>query len=225
MGPEICVKQIVSARNDAVFGWHMGRYGGDSRDILKSESYGEGFHNQGRRGHRYFKFEDGRTERLTSKNIMRHVVGRANANDGNVQALLDLRYDAEAAIYAAVDYASQNITALKKRGFQVDNLNSSEKAKMMYASHHLGPGDVSDFILENISESHATTLLEAQINSTKAAELAKGAGNSYVAAHRHWLDGFIAEIITPKTFACDPDRIDRSRSLLEITKELKDAKK
>ncbi|TDV25010.1 LysM domain-containing protein [Paraburkholderia caballeronis] len=193
--------------------------------FLNQKATEKGFITKDVAGIDVFKFEDGRTERLTSKNIMRHVVGRANANDSNVQALLDLRYDAEAAIYTAVDYASQNITALKKRGFQVDCLNSSEKAKMMYASHHLGPGDVSDFILENISESHATTLLEAQIGSAKAAELAKGADNSYVAAHRHWLAGFIEEKITPKTFACDPDRIDRSRSLLKITKELKDAKK
>jgi hypothetical protein len=193
--------------------------------FLNQKATGSGFIAKDVAGADVFKFEDGKTEPLTSKNIMRHVVGRAHANDSNVQALLDLRYDAEAAIYTAVDYASQNITALKKRGFQIDSLNSSEKAKMMYASHHLGPGDVSDFILENISESHATTLLEAQIGSTKAAERANVEGNSYVAAHRHWLDGFIQEKITPKAFACDPDRIDRCRSLLEITKELKDGKK
>lgn len=193
--------------------------------FLNQKATENGFIAKDAAGNDVFKFQDGKTEALTSKNVMRRVVGRAQANDSNVQALLDLRYDAKTAIYTAVDYASQNIASLKKRGFQIDSLNSSEKAKMMYASHHLGPGDVSDFILENISESHATTLLEAQIGSAKSSERAKAEGNSYVTAHRHWLDGFVEEKITPKAFACDPSRIECSRSLLEITKKLKDGEK
>ena len=172
-----------------------------------------------------FNFSDGSSRPFTAKNLMRHVKGRANADDANVQALLDLRYDAECAIHTAVDYAGQNMSAIAKKGYPLDALNSSEKARVMYASHHLGPGDVVGFIEEGFSEEHAKELLIAQVGSARAQILAIAQNDRYVAAHRHWLNDFIEGKITPKAFACNAESVPAGRSLLEITADLKMGKK
>ena len=175
-------------------------------------------------GHAIFKFADGTTKPLTAKNLSSHVTARAQANDSNVQALLDLREDAECAIYTAVDYAKQNMDTLGKKGYPLSGLNSSEKAKLMYASHHLGPSDVQSFVDETIMEDHAKLLLVTQVGDARAKTLATAAGNLYVPAHRQWLNDFIEAKITPKAFACNQDTVPVARTLLEITAELKKGK-
>ncbi|MFP3599871.1 hypothetical protein, partial [Chryseobacterium sp. SIMBA_029] len=86
----------------------------------------------------------------------------------------------------------------------LDSLNSTDRAKLMYASHNLGPGDVASFVNEAITESHAKKLLIAQVGNARAATLAQSYEASYVSAHRHWLNDFIEQKIIPRAFACDP---------------------
>ena len=174
--------------------------------------------------HACFVFADGTTKRLTEKNLLKHVTGRAQADDAHVQALLDLRYDPECAIYTAVDYAKQNTSALQQLGYPLDSLASTDRAKLMYASHNLGPGDVAAFVGETIAEAHAKVLLNAQVGAAAAAALAKEHEESYVSAHRQWLNDFIEQKITPQAFACDPSSVPVGRCLLEITAALKGGK-
>lgn len=192
--------------------------------FLNGKAKGKGWIASDASGHAIFKFADGTTKPLIAKNLSAHVTGRAQANDSNVQALLDLREDAECAIYTAVDYAKQNMDTLAKKGYPLNGLNSSEKAKIMYASHHLGPSDVENFVDEAISEDHAKLLLVTQVGTTRAEALAKAADDLYVPAHRQWLNDFIEAKITPKAFACNQDAVPVARTLLEITAALKKGK-
>jgi hypothetical protein len=44
-----------------------------------------------------------------------------------LQKLLDLRFEAEFAIMASMDYARTNLNALRAKGYAIDDLNDTEK--------------------------------------------------------------------------------------------------
>ncbi len=150
-----------------------------------------------------------------------YLIGRASASDANLQALLDLRFEAEYAIHTAVDYGIQNLNALSAAGHQVAGLNDGEKAKIVYLAHHLGLADAKKFINEEISESHAKYLLENQVGVSAAAAKAVPFDDKYVPTHRDWLKVFIEEHITFEKFMCQKISSGPVRGVLEITKAIR----
>ncbi|HPV52368.1 MAG: LysM peptidoglycan-binding domain-containing protein [Smithellaceae bacterium] len=155
-----------------------------------------------------------------------YMAGRRTASDKNLQELLDMRYDPEHAIHAAVDYAVSNIKGLDKAGYPVNSLNDAEKAKIMYLSHHLGPGDAMCFIENTISEAKAKILLTRQFAANEkgraeAESRYQKAGNDWVKAHREWLKGFVENNIQITNFMCETEDAPVARDLLVITDDLK----
>ncbi|CAN7384916.1 LysM peptidoglycan-binding domain-containing protein [Trinickia sp. LjRoot230] len=157
---------------------------------------------------------------LNAVRLMKNVVARTQANDANIQALLDLRNDPECAIHTAVDYANGNAKSIERSGYALQSLNSTERAKVMYASHHLGLKDVLLFIQQNLPEERAERLLITQIGKVRA-EIIVNEHGSYVAAHRNWLNDFVEINIKPQLFSCDPSSMSPGRTLLEITSSLR----
>lgn len=158
-----------------------------------------------------------------------YVTGWARATDANLQALLDLRFEPEYAINAAVDYVLYNFVALRKAGYNVDGLSDGEKAKMGYLGHHLGPSDAKRYINERITEESAKHLLTQQVGEGAAAVLAKikdkkdGKGNdtySYQAAHRQWLNSYVNKKIVFQKFYC-ADKAPEIDDLLKICERIK----
>lgn len=176
-----------------------------------------------------FKLENGAfvTSKVTPKNLTisiaaqlsskPHLTGRAKASDGNLQKILDLRFEAEYAIHTAVDYAMQNLAMLKKNSFKLDTLNDGEKAKIAYLAHHLGPGDVKAFINDAMTADHAEYLLKAQVGADSAAKKADKNKNDYLAAHRAWLDDFINDRISTTKYMCKANDAPAVRTLLDTT--------
>ncbi|HWX01423.1 LysM peptidoglycan-binding domain-containing protein [Collimonas sp.] len=176
-----------------------------------------------------FKLENGSlvTPKLTPKkgtiSIARqlsskpYLTKRATASDGNLQKILDLRFEAEYAIHTAVDYAMQNLAMLKKEKFKLDALNDGEKAKIAYLAHHLGPTDVKAFINDTMTAAHAKYLLENQVGVDGAADKAEKSNDDYLLAHRTWLNGFINDRISIIKYMCKTDDAPKVRELLEIT--------
>ncbi|AMP05791.1 LysM peptidoglycan-binding domain-containing protein [Collimonas pratensis] len=146
-----------------------------------------------------------------------YVTGRATSSDGNLQTILDLRFQAEYAIQTAVDYAMQNLAMLKKAEFKIDSLNDGEKAKIAYLAHHLGPSDVKDFINNTMTATHAQYLLIAQVGEDSAADKAAENHNNYLTAHRTWLNDFINSRIEIVKYMCKTDAAPAVRALLEVT--------
>lgn len=145
-----------------------------------------------------------------------YITGRATSSDANLQKLLDLRFTAEYAINAAVDYGLQNIEGLKSSKFKVDTLKDSEKAKLVYLTHHLGLDDAKKFIRDTMTDNRAKYLLQQQVGEDNAETRADKAGN-YLKAHRDWLLGFIDKKIDLAEKSCDSTKITLPRPLLEIT--------
>ena len=117
------------------------------------------------------------------------------------KAWLNLRFEPEFIIMAAVDYGLYNLAQLQAAGYSVDTLNDAEKAKIFYLTHHLGLGDAKRFIRKTITEENAHKLLVAQIGAKKAAKSAKDYG-SYVEGHRVWLRKYIEDNIQLDKFYC-----------------------
>ncbi|EXU74654.1 LysM peptidoglycan-binding domain-containing protein [Erwinia mallotivora] len=118
-----------------------------------------------------------------------------------LQAWLNLRFEPEFIIMAAVDYGLYNLSQLQTAGYSVDRLNDAEKAKIFYLTHHLGLGDAKRFIRKIITEESAHKLLVAQVGAKKAAKSAKDNG-SYVEGHRTWLSEYIDRSIRLEKFFC-----------------------
>jgi murein DD-endopeptidase MepM/ murein hydrolase activator NlpD len=174
---------------------------------------------QGPKGN-MFQLSNGTSVSATRETLMKHVHSRATADDANIQSVLDMRFDPESAIYTAVDYALQNTEMLQNMGFQYNYLNDSDKAKIMYLTHHLGPKDVVLFIRNEISEVSAKHSFTLQVGATTAARFAKDNDEEYKKGQRDGLNGFINGHITNKVFSCDPSSIPEGRSLLDITDDL-----
>jgi LysM domain. len=118
-----------------------------------------------------------------------------------VQTWLNLRFNPEYAIMAAVDYGVANLAALKNDGYNIDGLNDAEKAKIIYLTHHLGLANARRFIKNEITEESACELLKAQVGLKSATIKIKKHGGS-VKAHRLWLEKYINDNITIFTFYC-----------------------
>ncbi|ABP58870.1 LysM peptidoglycan-binding domain-containing protein [Enterobacter sp. 638] len=119
-----------------------------------------------------------------------------------LQAWLNLRFEPEFIIMAAVDYGLYNLAQLQAAGYSVDTLNDAAKAKIFYLAHHLGLGDAKRFIRKTITEENAHKLLVAQIGAKKAATKASKNSNSYVKGHRMWLSEYIDRNIRLEKFYC-----------------------
>jgi hypothetical protein len=150
-----------------------------------------------------------------------HLTGRASASDKNLQKLLDLRFDAEFAIHAAVDYGMQNLAALKSAGFKLDALNDGEKAKVVYLAHHLGLADSQHFINDTMTSAHAQYLLENQVGKASAQTKAEVFKGDYLAAHRKWLKDFVDNNITLPERMCESSAAPAVRDLISITKAIR----
>lgn len=116
-------------------------------------------------------------------------------------ALLDLRYDPEASIQAAADFAKGNLSALSADGLVPRGASNETLAKMAYLAHHLGIGDAARFLGGGISEARARMLLEAQIGPDAAEARIAEAGGSCAGAHRLWLTDYIDRKIDPARFS------------------------
>jgi hypothetical protein len=172
------------------------------------------------------------------------ITARRTAADGNLQKLLDLREQAEYAIMAAMDYAKANLDSLGAKGYDIAGLNDTEKARIMYLTHHLGLGDAVHFIQnmnpqedrfkklpngkKKLTQNGAKKLLIAQIGKDRAEDkYVKARDGSRVLGHRMWLDEFVNGAITPSKFTCAGDRLDTfknqeiSGKLELIVKDLK----
>lgn len=150
-----------------------------------------------------------------------NMVGRAMASDANLQTLLDLRFKAEFAIHAAVDYGLQNMKALSSAGYKTNSLSDAEKAKIVYLCHHLGVADAKHFIDDTMTEAHAKYLLEQQLGKSTAAEKANGKQDKYLEAHREWLAGYIDGRIALRYFNCSTFSSDSDNSLFDILLNVK----
>jgi hypothetical protein len=150
-------------------------------------------------------------------NTSSYLSGRATAKDANLQKLLDLRFKADFAIHTAVDYGIQNLKGLEARGIQTSTLPDSEKAKIVYLTHHLGLGDAVEFIQRSMSAKKAQHLYEQQVGATAAKSEAEEFGGDYVAAHRSWLQGFIDNKIKITEKMCDSSSMAAPRNLIAIT--------
>jgi hypothetical protein len=108
---------------------------------------------------------------------------------------------------------------LRTRGYAIDGLNDTEKARIMYLCHHLGLADAVHFIQNTIPEADvvvtnkkgkkvvkqngAERLLTGQIAKEKAfKEFVNPNDGSWVEGHRAWLEDFMNRAITPSAFAC-----------------------
>ncbi len=120
----------------------------------------------------------------------------------SIQAWLNLRFEPEFIIMAAVDYGLNNLTQLQTMGYSVNALNDADKAKLFYLTHHLGLKDARLFINDAIEEDDAKKLLVAQVGVENAADRAFKNSNSYVKGHRTWLCEYIDNNIKLDKFYC-----------------------
>ena len=114
-------------------------------------------------------------------------------------SLLALRYDATASINSIADYARSNIATIRKAGIRTGD-NPDALAKLAYLGHHLGPGDAIRYLKGGLSDGRATRLLKAQIGAAPALDRIARVGDAS-AAHRNWLDTYIARKIRPDRFS------------------------
>lgn len=150
-----------------------------------------------------------------------YLTGRATASDANLQALLDLRFEAEYAIQTAVDYGMQNLNALAAGGYKISNLTDGEKAKTVYLCHHLGLADAKAFINNTMNADHAGYLLINQKGGASANVLIANEGGDKLKAHREWLRNFVDTGITLPERMCDASAAPTVRSLIPITEAIR----
>lgn len=141
-------------------------------------------------------------ESIVNNHLLRGVTPYPPHATKSLQAWLNLRFEPEFIIMAAVDYGLYNLAQLQAAGYSVDALNDAEKAKIFYLAHHLGLGDAKRFIRKTITEESAHKLLVAQVGAKKAAGYAFKHGNSYIKGHRAWLAEYIDNNIKLKGFYC-----------------------
>lgn len=158
-----------------------------------------------------------RRELLTSRQPIQFV-------ESLTTEILDLRYDPMYSIQTAADYARHNMNSLARNGYDLSILNSSEQAKVMYLTHHLGIGDALTFIGEGrLSEKRASIILPQQVDKEAAQELFIQHG-SWSEAHRQWLSSYIDRKIQPSRYACIPENIPQARSTTELSQRLRESR-
>ena len=141
-------------------------------------------------------------EQIIDNRLLRGITPYPPHATKALQAWLNLRFEPEFIIMAAVDYGLYNLAQLQTAGYSVDTLNDAEKAKIFYLTHHLGLGDAKRFIRKTITEESAHKLLVAQIGAKNAAAKASENSNSYVKGHRAWLSKYIDDKIDLGDFYC-----------------------
>lgn len=217
-----------------------------SGTYLNDKCTQEGWLSQDEKGAWRFKKADGTyvTGPGLERNLRKRVTGARKATDKNLQKLLNLREEPEFAIMAAMDYAKANLNGLRTRGYAIDDLNDTEKARIMYLCHHLGLADAVHFIQNTLPEEDvvvtnkkgknvvkqngAKKLLKTQIGEAVALKkYVTPNDGSWVMGHRVWLQDFMNRTITPSAFACAGGKqrlhqVEEIRSpLLKITEKLK----
>lgn len=217
----------------------------NSGTYLHDKCIQEGWLNQDDKGVWCFKKADGTyvTGPVLEHNLRKLLTHARTASDKNLQRLLDLRYEPEFAIMTAMDYAKVNLNGLRTRGYAIDGLNDTEKARIMYLCHHLGLTDAVHFIQDTIPEEDvvatnkngkkvvrqngAEKLLTIQVGKVKADGWYKKAFRSWIKAHRIWLQDFMNRTVTPSAFNCPGDKQkqikdqEKEAALLDITEGLK----
>ena len=175
--------------------------------------------------------------------LVKLLTDKRKASDPNLQKLLDLRFEAEFAIMAAMDYAKFNLDALRNKGYAINDLNDTEKARIMYLCHHLGLADAVHFIQNTIpsedvtgvnkkgktvvKQNGAKKLLTTQVGVDGTTKWLKKASNDWVKAHRYWLEDFEGRHIVPSVFTCPGEKLkqfgveERLGDLQNITEALK----
>lgn len=146
-----------------------------------------------------------------------------------LQEWLNLRFEPEFIIMAAVDYGLYNLAKLQAAGYNVESLNDAEKAKIFYLTHHLGLGDAKRFIRKTITEESAHKLLVAQVGGKRAAGYANDPkkGGNYIKGHRTWLSEYIDNNIKLERFYCpkieftEKQDADNLESVIQKIKEAK----
>jgi hypothetical protein len=117
--------------------------------------------------------------------------------EGGRAALLDLRFDPEAAIQATADHAAANLRRLEAAG--VGTANLPDQARAAYLAHHLGLGDALRFLREGLGEGRAGRLLAAQVGAADAHRRIADAGGA-AEAHRAWLLAYVDRRVRPARF-------------------------
>jgi len=152
-----------------------------------------------------------------------YMAGRRTATDKHLQALLDLRYVPEHAIFAAVDYAVLNMKGLANAGYPVASLNDADKAKVMYLCHLLGLGDAIKFIEKTLTEKRSEDLLKRQVKASEAEGYYKRNNNEWTKAFRAWVQDTVNKKIRVTNFMCDTTNAPLARDVLVIADALKSA--
>lgn len=135
---------------------------------------------------------------------LNNVAGRSGWLDeqGRVRSdardrLLGLRFDGTTSIQAIADFARSNLDRLD---VSVSAADPRQLARAAYVAHHLGLGDARRYLAEGLGEARAATLLSAQIGVQAAGAAVARAGGAQ-AAHRAWLEQFIARKVLPTVTA------------------------
>lgn len=113
-------------------------------------------------------------------------------------ALLQLRYDARAAVEATADYAANSLKGLRRAGVEIGD-SIEAVARSAYLGHHLGLGDATRFLKSGLGDARARTLLGAQIGVSAAVDRIARAGDA-ASAHRAWLGTWLDRRIRPDRF-------------------------
>jgi hypothetical protein len=153
-----------------------------------------------------------------------YMAGRRTATDKHLQALLDLRYVPEHAIFAAVDYAVLNMKGLANAGYPVASLNDADKAKVMYLCHLLGLGDAIKFVEKTLTEKRSEDLLKRQVKASEAEGYYEDNNKNWGHAFRSWVQKTVNKKIQISNFMCDTSDAPIVRDVLTIVDELKSAK-
>lgn len=196
---------------------------------LNEKARKEGWIKKNEKGAFCFVKQDGTLIAAKNEPLGKLISKHRIASDANLQRLLDLRYEAEFSIMAAMDYGKFNLQSLSAAGYAIDSLNDVEKARIMYLCHHLGFADAKRFIQNTIpaedvpctdkngvvigkngkpkvKQFGAKGLLTAQVGIKMAEEKFRRADNDWVKAHRFWLEVFVKDHITPNVFTCAGDK-------------------
>lgn len=138
---------------------------------------------------------------LKEKHIITGVTPYPRRATTSVQKWLNLRFNPEYAIMAAVDYGVANLISLKNAGYNIDGLNDAEKSKLIYLTHHLGLKNAELFIKNAIGEDEARMLLNAQVGVASSKKRFEKEGG-YIKAHREWLITYINKNISLRGYFC-----------------------
>jgi hypothetical protein len=120
---------------------------------------------------------------------------------------LDLRFNATDSVNAALEYASDNIDYLRRRGLILDN-SPAALARYAYIAHHEGPAGAAAYLRGEplqISDDKWT----GNITSPKMrAKYLAANGNDRSAAYRAYMDDYIDGRIDPRHFMVDSTGVE-----------------